>query len=251
MVAEESQNALCAQSKGEENYVCLAAISHHEPTGCRDWIVDSAATCHLAYEKSTFENYRKMPTSTLNLGAGTTTTIVGVGDVYINVQTRFGVKKCLMRDVKHAPRLGYNILSVSTTTKQGAKVIFDEFNFSITSKKNGGLISEGILHNGLYRLNCIKAYTRKNRSMSKLKTEKFGNVQYVGSSCPGVAFGDPYPKKLHRPISTHTRTKLPTSGKIFPQQRRTYKDALDNAPAPTRSPFIHASSDEKGKSFRV
>ena len=164
-VEQPDEKALFPQCQGGEEHFCLAAIEGKEEQGSEDWIVDSAATCHIVSNKSLLSNYRRTPRRTLNLGGIASTSIVGVGDVWLNVRTSSGTKKTFIRDVQYSPKLGYNILSVSTCTERGTRVVFEKSKVSILSNEDGALLSEGVLYNGLYRLKTVQKFRKYNFSL--------------------------------------------------------------------------------------
>jgi hypothetical protein len=176
---------------------------------------------------------------TLKLGAGSSTTIVGSGDVWLNVKSNAGYKKCLIRDVKYAPNLGYKIISVPEATKRNLKVVFEESSASIYSKNNGSLMVKGILRNGLYRLE----YTHHTRVLSKSPKHKgsfhhFGNVdqKFIHSSRlmtldQGV---ESKAAKSSAPVFSHKPT------------RRSYRDALVKSYVKQKSLF-----SKMGRTFRA
>ena len=233
----QNQHALVGQTQSlgtnetSHEYVCLAAISAREPKGCPDWIIDSGSTCHLTDDNTVLTNYKRINSVPLDLGGGATSMIVGVGDMYLNVKAGASVNKCLIRDVKHVPNLGYRILSVSTTAKRGGNVSFSATSVSIISSHDGSFIADGSMIGGLYRLNVSPNFsTNRNVALTAQTLEtwhqRLGHVSSQGikhlanqgivnglelrsdsmiDKCSGCILG-----KSHRSIIPKTRTSRST-----------------------------------------
>ena len=155
LAMQPSPEKLSIQEAENNNFVCLAAIQACEPNGCRDWIVDSGSTSHFIDNKAELSNYRTITPSSLDLGGGITTSIVGLGDVCLTVQAGSKINKCAIRNVRNVPNLGYRILSVSTTAKRGGQILFDDKGVRIVSNADKSLLAEGKLVRGLYRVRTI------------------------------------------------------------------------------------------------
>ena len=79
------------------------------------YIADSAATCNMMPDAGGLTNYREC-NRTLGLANGETISIVGYGDLTVNLRTDHGWVRVEVNDVAHAPLLNYNLVSLLSTT---------------------------------------------------------------------------------------------------------------------------------------
>ncbi|CAJ2679244.1 unnamed protein product [Trifolium pratense] len=73
------------------------------------WIVDSGATLHVTPRKEFFTSYTSGDFGGLKMGNDGVAKVIGVGDICL--QTNMGMQ-LLLRDVKHAPDVRFNLISV-------------------------------------------------------------------------------------------------------------------------------------------
>jgi hypothetical protein len=73
------------------------------------WIIDSGATLHVTPRKEFFTSYTSGDFGVLKMGNDGVSKVVGIGDVCL--QTNMGVQ-LLLRGVKHAPDVRFNLISV-------------------------------------------------------------------------------------------------------------------------------------------
>nr|KYP60460.1 Retrovirus-related Pol polyprotein from transposon TNT 1-94 [Cajanus cajan] len=73
------------------------------------WIVDSGATLHVTPWKEFFTSYTSGDFGVLKMGNDGVSKVIGVGDVFL--QTNMGMQ-LLLRGVKHAPDVCFNLISV-------------------------------------------------------------------------------------------------------------------------------------------
>ena len=99
------------------------------------YIADSAATCNMTPDADGLANYRKC-SRPLDLANGEAISIVGFGDLTVNLRTDHGWVRVEMNDVAHVPLLDYNLISLLTITLQGHTYTGDKD--GITLKLNGG-----------------------------------------------------------------------------------------------------------------
>ena len=79
------------------------------------YIVDSAATCNMTPDAEGLTNYREC-SRPLGLANGEAISIVGCGNLKVNLRIDHGWVRVEMNDVAHAPLLNYNLASLPSMT---------------------------------------------------------------------------------------------------------------------------------------
>ncbi|KRZ60184.1 Retrovirus-related Pol polyprotein from transposon TNT 1-94 [Trichinella nativa] len=101
------------------NFAASCLLIQKATDGDKDWFLDSGATTHLTHRDDWMEEYNGRTTHTVAIANGTNITTKGCGVVKIPLATE---KTMVAHDVRHAPELALNLLSVSRIAAQ----IFDE-----------------------------------------------------------------------------------------------------------------------------
>ncbi|KRZ38404.1 Retrovirus-related Pol polyprotein from transposon TNT 1-94 [Trichinella pseudospiralis] len=96
----------------------------------KDWFLDSGATTHLTHRDDWMEEYNGRTTHPVVIANGTNTTTKGCGVVKIPLAAE---RTMVAHDVRHAPELALNLLSVSRIAAQRKTLIFDENSCRIVS----------------------------------------------------------------------------------------------------------------------
>ena len=112
------------------------------------YIADSAATCNMTPDADGLTNYREC-SSPLGLANGEKISIVGYGDLTVNLRIDHRWARVEMNDVSHVPLLNYNLISLPSRTLQGHTYTGDKD--GITLKLNGGETVFSPLVGKLYR----------------------------------------------------------------------------------------------------
>ena len=99
------------------------------------YIADSAATCNMTPDADDLTNYREC-SRPLGLANGEEISIVGYGDLTVNLHIDHGWGRVEMNDVAHVPLLNFNLISLPSMTLQGHTYTGDKD--GITLKLNGG-----------------------------------------------------------------------------------------------------------------
>ena len=99
------------------------------------YIADSAATCNMTPDADGLTNYREC-SRPLGLANGEAISIVGFGDLTVDLRTDHAWVHVEMNDVAHVPLLNYNLISLLSMTLQGHTYTCDKD--GITLKLNGG-----------------------------------------------------------------------------------------------------------------
>ena len=73
------------------------------------YIADNAATCNMTPDADVLTNYREC-SRPLGLANGEAISIVGYGDLAVNLRIGHGWVRVEMNDVAHAPLLNYNLI---------------------------------------------------------------------------------------------------------------------------------------------
>ena len=110
-----------------------AMSSHSRKTA---WIVDSGATCHMCNDRSVFVDFEYVETPLkVTLGDGYEVDAIGHGVVVMNSELPSGrSKRCKLHNVLYAPRLSYNLFSVSMATEHEKTVRFGKANCQVLDK---------------------------------------------------------------------------------------------------------------------
>ena len=112
------------------------------------YIADSAAACNMTSDADGLTNYREC-SRPLGLANGEEISIVGYGDLTVNLRTDHGWVRVEMNDVALVPLLNYNLISLPSVTLQGHTYTGDKD--GITLKLNGGETVLFLLVGKLYR----------------------------------------------------------------------------------------------------
>ena len=146
---------VCLLSKQPPHSIALQSFIHStSSTGY--WIIDSGCTSHVTHDRSAFVSYTpSSDISNLDLGANSSASIVGRGNIRIDLSQQDGSSKpCLLKNVLHVPNLRYQLLSVSSMSKLGVNVHFDGSSAQIVRKSDSSVVGTGTFRNGLYTLDC-------------------------------------------------------------------------------------------------
>ena len=112
------------------------------------YIADSAATSNMTPDADGLTNYREC-SRPLGLTNGEAISIVGYGDLTVNLRTDYGWVRVEMNGVAHAPLLNYNLISLPSMTLQGHTYTGDKDGIAL--KLNGGETVFSRLVGKLYR----------------------------------------------------------------------------------------------------
>ena len=134
-LAVESQ-AFAATEAGK----CNAAIDDRVGGEALDkqvvqYIADSAATCNMTPDADGLTNYREC-SRPLGLANGEEISIVGYGDLTVNLRTDHRWVRVKMNDVAHVPQLSHNLISLPSMTLKGHTYTGDKG--GVTLKLKGG-----------------------------------------------------------------------------------------------------------------
>ena len=86
------------------------------------WVIDSGASFHATFQQDIFQNYVKSVLRKVYLGDDEPCNIVGKGDVVVSPSNGSTLK---LRNVRHAPKLKRNLISIGQLADGGMKTTFD------------------------------------------------------------------------------------------------------------------------------
>uniref|UniRef100_H3H7L6 CCHC-type domain-containing protein n=1 Tax=Phytophthora ramorum TaxID=164328 RepID=H3H7L6_PHYRM len=89
------------------------------------WLVDSGATQHMTSSKTYMRNYKTMAPVDVHLADDGVVQAVGTGDIVMSMKTPRGMKKGVLTNVWHIPKLSRNLFSVGRFTKDVGPVTFE------------------------------------------------------------------------------------------------------------------------------
>ncbi|RVW98285.1 Retrovirus-related Pol polyprotein from transposon TNT 1-94 [Vitis vinifera] len=125
---------------------CLAVLTTHQ------WCVDSGATNHVCNSLQGFQGTRQLSKGEVNifLGDGTEVAVLAVGNIALNFKNN---RTLILKNVLYVPSIRRNLISVSSLSKNGYSVCFNEFyDGSVVIKFREQMICSGSLIDGLYIL---------------------------------------------------------------------------------------------------
>ena len=99
---------------------CLAVLTTHQ------WCVDSGATNHVCNSLQGFQETRQLSKGEVNifLGDGTEVAVLAVGNIVLNFKNN---RTLILKNVLYVPSIRRNLISVSSLSKNGYSVCFNEF----------------------------------------------------------------------------------------------------------------------------
>lgn len=118
------------------------------------WIIDSGATLHVTPRKEFFTSYSSGDFGVLKMGNDGMSKVIGVGDVCL--QTNMGMK-LLLRGVKHAPDVRFNLISVQMLDDSGYDNHFGSGKWKLS--KGNLVVARGEKMSKLY---CTKALVARD-----------------------------------------------------------------------------------------
>ncbi|KAH9697399.1 hypothetical protein KPL71_023589 [Citrus sinensis] len=111
------------------------------------WVLDSGCSFHLCPDKSLFHTYKSVDGGRVLMGNNNVCKIVGMGSVKIEM---FDGSVQTLSDVRHAPRLKRNLISLGMLDGMGYS--FKSENSGLKIMKGTEMVMKGVKKNGLYVL---------------------------------------------------------------------------------------------------
>uniref|UniRef100_A0AAV1TZT4 CCHC-type domain-containing protein n=1 Tax=Peronospora matthiolae TaxID=2874970 RepID=A0AAV1TZT4_9STRA len=118
-----SQRANVAQEEDSGDYL----FSIGETTSAKSsgiWLVDSGATQHMTCSNKFMRNYKVFDAVDVHLADDGIVQAIGNGDIVMSMKIPQGIKKGVLTNVWHIPKLSRNLFSVGRFTKDVVPVTF-------------------------------------------------------------------------------------------------------------------------------
>ena len=112
-----------------------------------DWLIDSGCTHHMTSQRDWFVEFSKKSASKILLGDYHYVETLGTGTIRVNTH---GSSVKYLKNVRYVPTLRRNLISTGTLGKLGFTHVGADG--KIKFQKNGKLVLQGTLRNGLYML---------------------------------------------------------------------------------------------------
>lgn len=125
-----------------------AAFSATSEECKKSWYIDSGASMHMCSNKELMYNVREPSVKTITVANREPLPVKGTGEISVKISQGGEIQ---LRNVLYVPGLAANLISVSTITKSGYRVTFNEKGCNV-SDVNGKIICSATLSNKLYAL---------------------------------------------------------------------------------------------------
>ena len=117
----------------------------------KEWWVDTGATRHVCSDKKMFSSYQTLDNGEqLFMGNSSSSKVESQGKVVLKMTSG---KELTLNDVLHVPEIRKNLVSGSSLSKKGFKLVFVSDNFILT--KNGMYVGKGYMSNVLFKMNVM------------------------------------------------------------------------------------------------
>ncbi|GKV11817.1 hypothetical protein SLEP1_g23036 [Rubroshorea leprosula] len=137
---EAKENTAAITSDGEVYLLCEndnIDVAHHDST----WVVDTAASYHVTLNRDWFSLYKEGDFGYLKMGNRSEAKIVGVGDVWLETNSR---SKLHLKNVRHVPEIRFNLMSMGILDDDGYLNYFEADATELWHKRLGHLSEKGL-----------------------------------------------------------------------------------------------------------
>ena len=170
-----------------------------------DWYVDSGASYHYCRHRDWFDEFTPVQQQSVNMGDGGRIPLLARGSIRAHVpisvdQTEAGT----FRNVRYAPDLTVNLLSVAAMTENGLSVHFDGRVCTIRNREKKIIGRAVQVTNRLYRLSLTKTVTISNSTRADSGSSTTPSPRALNTTVT-VDFAT---KKTAKPDSALTRELL-------------------------------------------
>ena len=132
-------------------YVSVESHAAYLTSESRSWLLDSGATSHMTNRRDWFSSFKER-SGDITIGDSSIIPIRGAGTISI---FRTSLDRRYFSDVLYVPDLGFNLLSVSSLTKQGASVEFLADSVIVRDLSTGSTLASGQQDGGLYKFTAL------------------------------------------------------------------------------------------------
>eukprot|EP00171_Calliarthron_tuberculosum_P023309 IDg23309t1 len=150
-------NLLGVPSTPEFLFTNNCLVSSENPKNQHSWILDSGCTAHMTFNRSAFTSYSPISPVSVEFGSESNAQIIGSGSIEILAKAHGKLQKVKFENVKHVPKLRFQLISISAMANRGIRTEFDDEGSKVIRKRDEKLLSTGSLYNGLYYLNLSKS----------------------------------------------------------------------------------------------
>jgi transposase InsO family protein len=171
---QRPQRANVARNHHEDSCDYLFAVgksSDDDAAKNPTWLIDSGATQHMSYSKQVMVNYKTIDPVDVHLADDGIVRAIGSGDVVMMMKTPTGVKKGVLTNVWHIPKLTRNLFSVGRFTKDVASMTFDNSVCYVDLKGQKWKIGERV-GKGLFKLCMTPVKTESARAGAASDTSR-------------------------------------------------------------------------------
>ena len=139
--------------KASENFSLISQTALNTSMVNSDctWYIDSGATQHFSPNKELFTDFETIDNYKVNIANGSTVDVVGKGKIILNIIHNNKPRTITITNVQYAPKMSFNLLSVSQLNENGAEIVFKTNKCLIY--KNNQLIVEIEKQNNSYQIN--------------------------------------------------------------------------------------------------
>jgi len=168
------------KAANSDNVLTAIACNAELARKSESWCLDSGATSHMCNDKQKFEVIDKDEQSRVYTAAEHYVKSIGKGNASLNLKINQRENKIIkLENVLYVPELRNNLLSVSTITKRGYDVIFNE-NRAFIKRKNGSTILTATKRDELYIVDeeTNRAFAAKHETDENLLKwhQRYGHV---------------------------------------------------------------------------
>uniref|UniRef100_A0AAV1TUT9 CCHC-type domain-containing protein n=2 Tax=Peronospora matthiolae TaxID=2874970 RepID=A0AAV1TUT9_9STRA len=186
-----SQRANVAQEEDSGDYL----FSIGETTSAKSsdiWLVDSGATQHMTCSKKFMRNYKGFDAVDVHLADDGIVQAIGSGDIVMSMKTPQGMKKGVLTNVWHIPKLSRNLFSVGRFTKDVGPVTFTKdgcygeakgTKWKIGAREGKGLFKLQMTPVAPEQANAAKSSGCQGGTKSYLWHLRLGHIGHDGLNC--------------------------------------------------------------------
>ena len=169
------QRANIAQEEELGDY--LFSVGGDKTKSSNMWLVDSGATQHMTSLKRFMRNYKDFGPVDVHLADDGVVQAIGKGDIVMSMKTHRGVKKGVLTDVWHIPKLSRNLFSVGRFIKDVGPVTFEVDGCFVETKGVKWKLGE-LEEKGLFKL-CMIPELPDEVNVASLNTCKTSTNSYL------------------------------------------------------------------------
>ncbi|KAF1332324.1 Integrase catalytic core protein, partial [Globisporangium splendens] len=176
---QRPQRANVAHNQDEDSGDFLFAVGKGSGDDAKNptWLIDSGATQHMSYSKRFMTKYKTIDPVDVHLADDGVVQAIGSGDIVMMMKTPSGVKKGVLTNVWHIPKLTRNLFSVGRFTKDVAPMTFDTSVCYVNLKNQKWKIGERA-GKGLFKL-CMTPAQAESASVASVPEAPRMNKSYL------------------------------------------------------------------------